>query len=249
MCSICNYEYKVKKSPFAALFLKEQAVVACATFLFLSLIVILGMLLFKYSYVLEERDLTSTLFHMMGSSEPRWRYCRVNSQKRSLLLNILLEKIYRFSVKDFPFYDLILCYETISDTFSSVILGVAALGLFGVTWSLFDESVKFYRAWGIAGRAALPDVYWSLYWVVFANDRVFAMRLGIPIGCHFVALKVRTSTWTSTSSHHFFHIYDDLFSRIIIFILSVLVNLLLLTDNVRRLIIIARHYCNVPSYT
>ena len=132
-------------------------------------------------------------------------------------------------MKDFPFYDLILCYEIISDSFSSVVLGVAALGLLGVLWSLLDEAVKFYRAWGIAGRAALPDVCWSVYWVVFANDRVFAMRLGIPIGCHYVALKVRTST----SAHHLLHIYCNLFSRITV-LLNFLDNLVSLTDNVRR---------------
>ena len=198
MCSICNYEYKVKKSPFAALFLNEQAVVACAAIIFVLMVVTMGMVIFNYSYLLEERDLTSTLFRMMGSAEPRWRYCRVNSQKRTLLLHTLVQQICRFNVKEFPFYDLVLCHEIISDSFSSIILGLAAVGLIGILFSLFDEAIKFYRAWGIAGRAALPDIYWSIYWVVFANDRVFAMRLGIPIGCHHIAKKVCTSTSTST---------------------------------------------------
>lgn len=191
MCSVCNYEYKVRKSSFASFFLNETAVVACATTAFLSLIVTIGMVIFNYSYILEERDFTSTLFRMMGSAEPRWRYCRVNAQKRTLLLDILVQEMYRFNVKNFTFYDLILCHEVISDSLSSLILRLAAIGLFGVTWSLLNETVKFYRAWGIVGRAALPDIYWSIYWVVFANDRVFAMRLGIPIGCHYIAKKVR----------------------------------------------------------
>lgn len=150
-CQICNYKYKVEKSYWAGVFVNEKLAGILTSVLFMLLIIIIGLSIIYLSPYIVKNFHVDMIFELYSSMNvhPWWRRCRINSIRRSELLNIFIIETKKgtlnWSIILNIFYELSCCNHYTSNALDIAIIGVSTLGIIGLLSSLFRDLIIVIR--------------------------------------------------------------------------------------------------------
>ena len=175
MCCVCNYPYKIKKSNFADLFLSETFSAAFATVLFWVLAALYGWAIRTFLPLVSDIDIFKYLSDQMNFTDLVWlrREAEVN-------------KLASFTISLLP--DLSVRNSFIPTLFQAVFVGMCAMGVTGIVLSITCDVTVFVRdRMAIGVQVAVPNLYFLF---AFVMNRVYIIRVGVPLGCAYLAMKV-----------------------------------------------------------
>lgn len=172
----------VKKSSISEFLLSEKTVLICTVMVCSTAVILLGIILqYSIRFVCDIDIVEMTLFHM--DLDPRWRYHRLTAAHRRQLFRSLFDEMHFIT-----FYDLILCNEMAASMINVVIVGQCAISVIGILHSVAGALVALFRE----GRLPTVTMHSIFIFIFVAVNKVFALRVGVPVGCQYVSNKVRT---------------------------------------------------------
>jgi hypothetical protein len=185
MCCVCNYPYKIKKSNFAGLFLSETLAIAFTSILFWILVTLYGLALRSFLPLVLDIDIVTYLLDQMDVMDPVWRACKTWAPNRETELN---KAFFAGSISISLLPDLILCNTYISTFIDTIFAGACAMGVTGIVLSITCDVTVFVRdRMAIGVQVAVPNLYFLF---AFVMNRVYILRVGVPLGCNYLGMKV-----------------------------------------------------------
>ena len=185
MCCVCNYPYKIKKSNFAGLFLSETLAIAFTSILFWILVTLYGLALRSFLPLVLDIDIVTYLLDQMDVMDPVWRACKTWAPNRETELN---KAFFAGSMSISLLPDLILCNTYISTFIDTIFAGACAMGVTGIVLSITCDVTVFVRdRMAIGVQVAVPNLYFLF---AFVMNRVYILRVGVPLGCNYLGMKV-----------------------------------------------------------
>ena len=182
-CSICNYNYKVKKSEFSKYLVNEKITLIVTFFSFIVGVLFCGIFTLFILPNFTDYDLSTELFVNIQII-PWWREYSVHEGRTfySILTSGAISQ---------QLYDVIICNYFVSNIIDILFHGVIIFGACGLLYSLYDDIIKFYRLHR-RGAALAVDFLHTFFFLcaIFAHDRKFYTRIGCPIGCRYTLSKV-----------------------------------------------------------
>lgn len=179
-CSVCNYGYVVKKSDMSELLLSESALITCAIAIYITTITFLGIVLQYGMRLVCDIDIVDlTLFHMdIGL---KWRYYRYTAADRSVMIQSLFDRF------DFTtIHDLLLCNETAFNIMNVLMIGQLAVCVLDGAHSIILDLIAMRE-----GRR-VPTTQSLFLFAAVAVNKVFFLRVWVPVHGQYVSRKVRT---------------------------------------------------------
>ena len=182
-CSICNYNYKVKKSELSKYLVDEIGALIVTFIIFVVGVLFCGIFVLFILPNFTDYDLSSDLsahFQII----PWWRACTV-LKERTFFSILFSEDISQ------QLYDAAICNFFISNTIDIIFHGTIILGLCGLIYSLYDDIIRCYRD---HNRVAAPAVdylhtFFIIFYVIRHYQKIYP-RIGCPIGCRYTLSKV-----------------------------------------------------------
>ena len=197
MCCVCNYPYKIKKSNFAGLFLSETLAIAFTSILFWILVTLYGLALRSFLPLVLDIDIVTYLLDQMDVMDPVWRACKTWAPNRETELN---KAFFAGSISISLLPDLILCNTYISTFIDTIFAGACAMGVTGIVLSITCDVTVFVRdRMAIGVQVAVPNLYFLF---AFVMNRVYILRVGVPLGCNYLGMKVFVVQHTHACLHH-----------------------------------------------
>lgn len=178
MCCVCNYQYKIKKSDFAGLFLSETFSAAFATVLFWVLAALYGWAIRTFLPLVSDIDILQYLSDQMNFTDLVWLRREAEVNKALSLASFTISLLPDLSVRN----------SFISSLFRALFVGVCAMGVTGIVLSITCDVTVFVRdRMAIGVQVAVPNLYFLF---AFVMNRVYIIRVGVPLGCAYLATKV-----------------------------------------------------------
>ena len=182
-CSICNYNYKVKKSELSKYLVNEKVTLIVTFILFVVGVLFCGIFVLFILPNFTDYDLSTELFVNIQII-PWWRECAVHEERT--FFSILFSKDISQQLCDAA-----TCNFFVSNAIDIIFHGTIIFGACGLIYSLYDDIIKFYRLHR-RGAALAVDFLHTFFFLfaVFTHDRKFCTRIGCPIGCRYTVSKV-----------------------------------------------------------
>lgn len=187
-CSICNYNYKVKKSKLSKYLVNERITQFVTLFLFLLGVFFCGFMVLILVPKITDFDLPIEIFVNSGIY-PWWKECRISQSfyRQRTFFSLLTSGNIISQI-----YESLLCNLIISYTIDIIFFGVIIFGGFGLLYSVYHDICTFYRVHRIGGVEVIEFALGRLicFSAALTSNRIFLFRIGCPIGCHYIISKV-----------------------------------------------------------